>query len=199
MSSHLVVCYNLGMMDQRDYISINKKAYDDLAEEFERKIQVRKTNQKNIVNKFNKFILKHRLPNKSLLEIGPAAGYTTKLLCDSGYRVTAIELSPKLSEICKRIAPESEIINDDFLNHDFGDKKYSGVLVIAFIHLFPKSDTEKVLKKINSLLISDGIVYISTTLHKLAKEGFERNHTIILLRLYFFNILFPFFFKTRIF
>ena len=149
-------------------------AFSPPREEFEEKIQIRKTNQEKIVNKFEKFILKYTSTNKTILEIGPAAGYTTKLLCDDGYKVTAVEISPKLSEICKRIAPESQIITDDFLNHNFGNNKYSGILAIAFIHLFPKDDTKKVLEKIYSLLISGGIVYVSTTLHDQAGEGFER-------------------------
>lgn len=112
--------------------------------------------------------------NKTVLEIGPAAGYTTKLLCDRGYKVTAIEISSKLSDICKRIAPESEVVTDNFLTHDFGSNKYSGILAIAFIHLFPKIDTNQVLRKINSLIVPDGIVYISTTLSDYSGEGFER-------------------------
>jgi SAM-dependent methyltransferase len=158
----------------KGYISINKKAYDDLASEFEKKIEIRKINQEKIVKKFENFLSKYTVSDKSVLEIGPAAGYTTKLLCEDRYKVTAIEISPKLSEICKRIAPKSEVITDDFLNHGFGDNKYSGILAIAFIHLFPKNDTQQVLKKICSLLISKGIAYISTTLSEQSGEGFER-------------------------
>ena len=161
-------------VDQKNYISINKKAYDDLAFEFEEKIEVRKDNQEKIVKKFERFLPTHAVSNKNVLEIGPAAGYTTKLLCQDEYEVTAIEISPKLSEICKRTAPESKVITDDFVAHDFGTNKYSGILAVAFIHLFPKMETQKVLRKIHSLLTQSGIVYISTTLSGHSSEGFER-------------------------
>lgn len=156
-----------------NYISVNKDTYDNLASEFESKIKTRKGKQLRIINKFIKFLNKFIPSNKKILEIGPAAGYTTKLLCDKHYHVDAIEFSPKLAQICKRVAPKANVINKEFLSYNFGKKKFSGLLAIAFIHLFPQKDTSRVLSKIKSLLVPGGIAYISTTLHQKSTEGFD--------------------------
>ena len=157
-----------------EYLDINKNAYDLLATEFESKIKIRKNNQTRIVNRFIGFLEEYSPLAKNILELGPAAGYTTKLISEKGYQTDAIEISKKLTEICKRIAPLANVYNNEFLSHNFKNKKYSGILAVAFIHLFPKTQTHKVLAKIHSLLSEKGIAYISTTVHSKPTEGYER-------------------------
>lgn len=156
-----------------DYIAINLEAYDALAGEFNEKINTRKIQQGHIVKKFSKFLKINGLVETNILELGPAAGYTTKLLSESGYIVDALEFSSELSQFCKRNAPLANVINDEFLTYDFKEKKYMGILAVAFIHLFPKNITKQVLSKIHSLLDINGIAYISTTLHTMSNQGFE--------------------------
>jgi len=92
------------------------------------------------------------------------------LLCDKGYIVTCIEFSESMARIANETSPKMNLIIGDFLKHDFGNKKYSGILAVAFIHWFTENDCEFVLNKIYSLLNSDGYALISTTKHNISEE-----------------------------
>lgn len=152
------------------YLDVNKKAYECTAEEFGSKIPVRINETKQAVDVFSKYAGK--IAGKSVLELGPGSGFALSLLTENGYNVTAIEFSEKMAEVAKKNAPRAKIICDEFLSHDFKDEKYDGIFGLAFIHLFPKEDTKKILNKIYNLLNSGGVVFISTTKHDKSEEGY---------------------------
>lgn len=159
----------------KDYVKVSLNAYESLAVEFKGKIQTRKTSQKTIIKYFLLALDTYVGVPEKILEIGPAAGYTTELLCvENRHKVTAIEISPKLAEYCKDLAPCANVLVGDFLDYDFERETYDGILAIAFIHLFPKKDSNIIYEKIKSLLNNSGIVFLSTTLHDESTEGFER-------------------------
>jgi SAM-dependent methyltransferase len=154
-----------------DYLNINKKAYEDIAEEFEEKIEIRKEASQRIAEEFDSFI-KDSKNCLEVLELGPGSGDILKNLYDKGYKVTALEFSPKMAEVIKRTCPESRIIVDDFISYNFGEEKFQNILAIAFIHLFPEEDCILVLEKIRNLLKEEGVAFISTTLHENFEEGY---------------------------
>ena len=152
-----------------NYIEVNRHTYDELAEEFDAKRTGRLENTYRIVENFASFL---KDGARDILELGPAAGNDTAILVKKGYQVDGIELSPKLAGICQRNVPEARIITGDFLEYQF-EKTFDGILAIAFVHLFPKADTLRVLEKIYRLLNANGVAYISTTLHDKADEGWD--------------------------
>ncbi|MDP4001620.1 MAG: methyltransferase domain-containing protein [bacterium] len=153
-----------------EIISTNKKVYESLAIQFKNKIKIRKKNSGIAVNFFIKYF--NNKLNKNIIELGPGSGYVCKLFVEKGFKTTAIEFSPKMAAICKETSPETEVIIDEFLKHNFGKKKYSGVITLAFIHLFPRTKTRLVLKKIKKLLVPGGLAFITTTKHDYSEEGF---------------------------
>jgi 2-polyprenyl-3-methyl-5-hydroxy-6-metoxy-1,4-benzoquinol methylase len=156
-------------LKMKTYLHHNKKVYEALAPEFESKIKIR---QRNTQKALKFFMGNHkRGAKKDVLEIGPGSGLLSKLLADKGFFVTALEFSPNMAEICKKVAPKTKVIVDEFLAHDFKKQKFSGVVALAFIHLFPKKLSQGVLKKIKSLLRPGGIALISTTRHAHSQEG----------------------------
>jgi SAM-dependent methyltransferase len=168
----------------KNYLTINKDAYDALAEEFRDKVEIRKENSERIFAEFEKYLAEYRTGTK-ILELGPAAGYDTKLFSEHGYDVTALEISPKLARFCKITAPQARVIVGEFMEYEFNET-FDGILAIAFIHLFPKTDTHQVLEKMHSLLKLGGLAYISTTLHEHSTEGFiskkNFNHSVLRFR-----------------
>lgn len=58
------------------------------------------------------------------------------------------------------------------MEYNFKCKKYNGIFARAFIHLFPKKDAIRVIKKIKNLLTSNGIAFIGTTKHIKSSEGY---------------------------
>ncbi|HJZ18724.1 MAG TPA: class I SAM-dependent methyltransferase, partial [Candidatus Nanoarchaeia archaeon] len=84
----------------------------------------------------------------------------------------AIDISRKIIEVAKRISSNTLYIEDDFLNHDFGNLTFDGIFSKAFVHLFPKTDAVKVLRKMRNLISERGIVFIGTTIHDFSEEGY---------------------------
>lgn len=148
----------------------NKQIYDSLALEFKGKLKLRKKNDKTIVRKFAGFLKERR--KLTILDIGPGNGQMARFMTQKGFVVEAIEMSGKMAEVAKETAPKAKIIVGDFTSHNFKNKKYDGILAIAFIHLFAKRDVLSVLKKIHSILKPEGILYINTTRHRRSEEGF---------------------------
>ena len=155
----------------KDYLKKNKQAYNSLAQEFYNKDEIRNPGSKVISDYFVNY-LKQRFDNPSILELGPGTGHIAKFITNSGCHVDAIEFSERMAEICKINSPKTSVILGDFWDYDFKDKKYSGILAVAFIHLFNSNDVKFVMKKIYTLLDDDGLALLSTTLHKRVEEGY---------------------------
>ena len=151
-----------------DYLTKHTKVYDNLAEEYEQKALVTLSSFSNIVNFFSPNVTS----GKDVLDIGCGVGMETKLLCDKGFNVIAIDLSPKMVEHTKKRNPEAKVIQGDFLQYSF-DRKFDGIFSIAFIHLFPKKDAIKVFEKMFFLLKKDGAMYLTTPLFEKSEEGWE--------------------------
>jgi len=152
-----------------DYIAINKQAYEETASEFAEKVELRRASDEKLVEKLLGYF---PCLSNEVLELGTGSGYIANLLCEHAQHVTAVEISPKMAEVAKGIAPEAKIIVDDFINHDFKDKTFDVVLGVAFIHLFTTEDAEKVMQKIYQLLKPGGVCVLSTTRHDQVTEGF---------------------------
>lgn len=141
-----------------------------MALEFKSKIKIRFGNTKKALaffqESFNKDI------GADVLELGPGSGLLSKLLSQEGFSVTALEFSPKMAAICKKTSPQTQVIVDEFLGHNFKKRKFSGIVALAFIHLFPKKVSGKVFSKIKKLLKKGGTILFSTTVHSNPEEGF---------------------------
>ena len=107
----------------------------------------------------------------SILEIGPGSGLDLKDMIQEEFQTTAMDISEKMIEVAREVAPETEYITHDFLTYDFKDIKYEGIFARGFIHLFPKDLAIENIKKIGSLLVPRGIAFIGTTKHEKPWEG----------------------------
>ncbi len=155
---------------QNDYIQINKQAYDDTADEFDKKVAIRQESDEKMVADMLKYFPVTSHP--ALLELGTGSGYIANLFSNYGYEVSAVEISPKMAEVAKKHAPKVNIIVDDFLAHDFAGKTFDVIVGIAFVHLFTEQDAKRVIDKIHGLLNKNGVCVLSTTLHEQDAEGF---------------------------
>ncbi|MFV0426195.1 MAG: class I SAM-dependent methyltransferase [Beutenbergiaceae bacterium] len=87
--------------------------------------------------------------------------------------VHGIDFSPKMVEIAKQNKPSNLVVTRaEFLEHDFKEDRYDLVIAAAFIHLFPSSYTQDVLKKAFDLIGPGGHALFTTTQHQRAEEGF---------------------------
>lgn len=145
----------------KDYIKANMTAYEDTAEEFQTKKQIRLRADTNIADVFAAYV--HS--GDKVLELGTGSGQLSKLLSERGLQVDAIEYAPKMAELAQMTAPKAHVIVDEFLEHDFGTAKYDGIIGIAFVHLFTAEDAKLVMDKLSGLLASGGVIMLATTVH----------------------------------
>jgi 2-polyprenyl-3-methyl-5-hydroxy-6-metoxy-1,4-benzoquinol methylase len=156
-----------------DYIEVNRAAYDSTAAEFQQKKTLRHAGTVQLVQRFLSSLGRQFSRSRySILELGPGSGYASKLMSEQGHQVDAIEFSEPMAQLAQQTAPKATIITDEFLAHDFGPKKYDGILGVAFLHLFPEKDALLVARKIRELLAPGGITCIATTKHDATSEGY---------------------------
>ena len=78
---------------------------------------------------------------KNVLEIGPGTGQATEPILKSGCNYNAIELGENLFQMMKKKFshyPNFNIVNDDFITHDFGSQKFDMIYSAATIQWIPE-------------------------------------------------------------
>ena len=81
-------------------------------------------------------------PGKSVLEIGPGTGQATEPVLKTGCEYHAIELGEHLYRKMKEKygnLPNFDIVNDDFITHDFGDMRFDMIYSAATIQWIPQT------------------------------------------------------------
>lgn len=151
-----------------DYSSIHKNTYDELAEEYELRVDALTPVTEEAMNCFSA----HVKPGGSVLDIGCAVGIAINILGKKGFRCTGLEISPKMADFARKRNPSANIITGDFLTADF-NHKFDAILTFAFIHLFPKKQVVTILKKIKSILNPGGVALVSSTKSAESSEGWE--------------------------
>lgn len=160
------------MSTNTDYLTANENAYNKLADQYAQRIYDYTDKDVPLLQPFMKQ-LKARFDRPNVLELGPGSGLALRMFEEEGFSTTAIEIAAQIIEVSRKTSPHTEYIHDDFLRHDFGDASYDGIFAKAFIHLFPKEDALKVLDKIYNMASRNGVLFIATTSHKVASEGYE--------------------------
>ena len=153
-----------------DYIKLNRKAYDMLANEYDKRTH--QINDDFWINIYNEIKIKD---NSNVLEIGPGNGRNINILRQFNSNVTAVELSKNMCHLIKTNFPETQIINSNILECNFQAESFDIIFISAVIHNFPIEDAKKLLIKINNWLKQDGFLIISTTINDKEDEGvFEK-------------------------
>ena len=102
-------------------------------------------------------------PGKSVLEIGPGTGQATDPILRTGCDYNAIELGEHLyGKMMEKYGalPNFRIVNDDFITHDFGQKKFDMIYSAATIQWIPE---EVAFRKTFGLLRPGGVLAMMLT------------------------------------
>lgn len=116
-----------------------------------------------------RYLDKYLPPSGAILDIGAGAGAYTLELGRRGYSVTAVELSPKLLEVCRgRVVDEGLEEKVTFLvadARDLGDIKdsnFNAVLLMGpLYHLVFEEDRKTALKETFNKLKPGGVIFSS--------------------------------------
>ncbi len=151
-----------------DLLQAHKLIYDSLAEEYEAKVEKHIKTTSTTMDWFAEFIT----TGKSVLDLGCGVGLASKCLIEKGFELTGIDISKEMLRFYQARNPSAHIIEDDFMKTDF-KQKFDGIVAFAFIHLFPKKQALKVLRKISDILAPGGVALIGSTDSSVSKEGWE--------------------------
>ena len=98
----------------------------------------------------------------NILEVGSGPGFFAKLLSDSGYNITAVELTPGASEYAEKTSNFTNIISEDLSdpNCSLYDKKFDCVISWAVIeHVHEVNDFVELLTRYTK---EDGYICVDT-------------------------------------
>ena len=158
---------------EKDYIEINRKAYDRFAEQHNKrtispsKDELSNDEWKNII--INNLIIERE---SYILEIGPGTGRLLQILESINCKTIAVELSKEMIKYAKLKSPKTIFIEDNILNVKFPDNTFDSIIMGALIHNFPKEDAIKLLKLAYKWLKYNGKIMLYTTIHEKSEEGY---------------------------
>ena len=154
------------------YILQNKKAYDLSAKEYGERSKLYEKHDRIILSPFIRILKKKFREKIRCLDIGPGSGLDLLILDEAKIKTIAIDISGEMIKIAKKKSPKTKFYQKDILDAKFNKNSFEGIISKALIHLFPKKDAEKVMKKVHGFLVPGGILFICTSIKKYSKEGY---------------------------
>ncbi|MFH1376331.1 MAG: methyltransferase domain-containing protein [Candidatus Woesearchaeota archaeon] len=144
--------------------------YDSVAKEYNERNKNNILYQTKVLLPFKKILAK-RFKKPEVLDIGCGVGLDLHILNNFGFKTYGIDCSKEMIKFAKKNVPEAKLEVIDFLKKEF-DRKYDGIILDAFIHLFPKDETKIILNKLKSLLMPNGCIFVCTTINEKSEEGY---------------------------
>lgn len=96
--------------------------------------------------------------NTNLLDLGAGSGIYAKYFADNGLKVTCIDLSSNLIELCKKKGLNSHIM--DFYNLTFEENCFDVVWSLNSLLHVPKNSIEQILVGVKKILKFNGLFYL---------------------------------------
>lgn len=102
--------------------------------------------------------LLQKAKKRTLLELGAGHGRDSLFFQDQGLRVTCIDLSPKMVELCLQKGLDARVM--DMVELDFKPNSFDGAYALnSFLHL-PKDEFPKALENVRMILKPAGLFYL---------------------------------------
>lgn len=155
----------------KEYLEQNKKSFETLAQEYQGRWRKYLGHQEKVLKPFKDRLRRQFNDPIKILDVGCGVGLDLYILANHGFQTYGLDFSPKMVSYARRNSPISRVIVADFLDETINDK-FQGIVMDAFLHLFPSSDTAAVLARVKTLLVPGGYGLICTTLSEESKEGY---------------------------
>lgn len=158
----------------KEYVAVNKNAYNQLAKEYEKRLQRRSKYEEPVDNLIG---LPYKYAKKTFhqikaLDIGPGRGEACTYLEKMGCEVHALDIAENILNVVKKVTTNTKLICADILTYKLPKDEYNLIYCGALIHLFTIKDAKKVLSNINLGLKPNGILFINTTVHNQSSEDY---------------------------
>lgn len=134
-------------------------------------------NPADFIDEFLGFLQQGRKSKPKILDLGSGHGINADFMHSKNCDVIGIDLSQKMIEYAKKKYPYIDFRLGDMTKLSFPNGSFDGILAsYSLIHL-PKEAIAPVLAKLNSILRSGGIIYLSVQSGK-STQGFYSHPTI---------------------
>ncbi|WP_371164747.1 class I SAM-dependent methyltransferase [Buchananella felis] len=110
----------------------------------------------------------------SVLDVGCGVGTNLRMFSNLGCAVTGIDTSEEMLRYARLIAPESTLYKLDVREVHRIKEQFDIVFAKALIHLFPYEESFEIGRALINKLRPHGIFYVTTTMHEIHKESFEK-------------------------
>jgi SAM-dependent methyltransferase len=158
---------------ERNYLSVNRLAYDALADEYRKRALVDRVKDAPLVAPFVSYLNETFGEGCRILDIGPGNGVNLSMFSDAGLAVVGVDISQEMLKVARDICPTAEFHHGDFLAVPFAEGSFHGVFSKASLHCFPKGDAMRAFRKIHKLLAPGGMFYVTTTAESDSDEGYS--------------------------
>lgn len=154
----------------KDYININKDAYNKLAQEFACRNNELIPFQKSL----KQYLFEYVNPFDSVLEIGSGTGMALKIFEQFQCNTIAVELSDKMCSFSRENAPKAIIINQNILEVSFFPGQFDLICAFAVMHTLSLEDSKELISKINLWLKPSGTFIFDTMKYDSSHEVLVR-------------------------
>ncbi|MBR8748603.1 hypothetical protein IX317_000262 [Fusobacterium sp. DD29] len=141
------------------------KFYDDNADNFFNNTV--NADMKNLYSQFEKYL---KYNSGEILDLGCGSGRDSKYFIEKGFKVTALDLSPKLAEKASKYIGQKVIVGD--MRDLKFDDKFIGIWACASLLHLNEEEVLTTLEKCISALKKDGILYAS---FKYGNNNYEKD------------------------
>lgn len=156
------------------YISVNRKAYDSLAEDYRLRANADRVKDVKVIAPFVNYLIAKFGRNIKVLDIGFGNGVNLAMFRELGFNVSGVDISKKLLAVASELCPGAELRLGDFMDTDYQEKSFNGIFSKASIHLYPKDVAIRAIQKAADLLVPGGMFYITTTASDHSSEGYVK-------------------------
>ena len=151
---------------------LHRETYGIVADEYEDRVETLRPTTEEALANFTGLLQQ----GSRVLDVGCAVGYTVEILRKNGIVVDGIDIASEMIEYAQRRNPSNNFVVGDFLETNYPEHHYDGVLMYAFLHLFPKDIALECLDKAIAITKPGGLIFTGTTKSEQASEGFEVKH-----------------------
>lgn len=134
-----------------------EKVYDELSEYWGKDETLHDWGEEELKS-FAKLVKKN---GKDVLDLGCGSGVQSKQLLEEGLNVVGMDLSRNMVEEAKKRAPNAAFMVGDIAYVTFAKETFDGIYARASLLHIPKNLIQKVLKSLNRILKTGGVLYLA--------------------------------------